>query len=497
MKINHFTNPILTVAVAAALIGSVSAQTLTYNLEDNNGWFAANAWGVDPPPFDQSWVDGSIAAFTAAAGNQIINFSGDAVVQNFNLAGVTGVVELVSTTGPRTLSFSGPLNFSATWGIRQGAGVNIQGDFTLEQGWIRSSSSTTTPSLNQAYVGTATIEGGSIQFEATSQTGSGSRFILDGETASLQIFQNDLSAGYLELNDGTVSIGRTGSTTASASLTVSEFGGDGGLVRRTPNSSITTNTFTVDQVTDTTFAGEIQGLNDAARLQLIKTGNGNLTLSGKIDLIRETQVTGGGLFINGTDTSFSEESGSTAISVNNATLGGTGTINIGEGDNVVLGAGGRLAAGVEGVAGRTTYAFDGGSLNLSAATASANTGWLKFVLGSESTAGVTYDQILLSGGALNIGDGLDFNAFDFTLLSGFGPGTYVLFATDTEILGTLGVVSDELNGYDSTLSKSGNNLVLTVIPEPGAVALMFGSVAFFAIALVRRNRGRRVRHGVE
>lgn len=473
-----------------ALASSLSAQTLTYDLGENPGWFAADAWGVDPPPFDQIWVDNRVAAFAGApSGNQIVQFDGDAVVQNFDLTGLTGVLELVSTTAARTLSFSGPLSFSATWGIRQGAGVNIQGDFTLQQGWIRSSSSGN-QALNAAYVGTATIEGGSMQFQNAAQTGAGSHFVLTGATSSLQIFQNSLLVGSIVMNDGAVSIGRTGSNTTAAALTVYEFSGNGGVLRRTENSAVggTSNTFTVDQTSNTTFAGQIQGLNDTARLQFIKTGSGNLTLSGTIDLIRETQVTGGGLFINGHSSNFSDEVGNTAISVSNGILGGTGTITIGEDDNVVLGAAGGLAAGLLGSAGQTTFALDGGSLNLTAATASANTGWLKFDLGSSDTAGVTYDQISLSGGALNIGTDLDFIAFDFTLLSGFGPGTYVLFATDTDILGSLGVVSDELNGYESTLSISGNNLILTVIPEPGAFAILFGAVAALAMVRQRRNR---------
>src|SRR5690606_30201012 len=136
-----------------------------------------------------------------------------------------------------------------------------------------------------------------------------------------------------------------------------------------------------------------------------------------------------------------------AISVDGGTLGGTGTIKVTGGDNVVLGANGGLTAGLAGTAGRTTYNFDTGSLDLSLATASANTGWLKFELGGLATPGTTYDQILLSSGTLNIGSGLNFGDFAFTDL-GMQSGTYVLFQTPNAIIGSLGVTTGTIGSYD-------------------------------------------------
>ncbi len=465
----------------AALAATVSAQQLTYNFDLNSGWFAADAWGEDPPTFDSSWIDGRVAAFTAKDGGTI-QFNGNATVANFNLAGVTGVLELTSAGGPYELSFSDTLDFAATWGVRASGNVSIQGDFTMTNGWLRPN----WQHANAAYSGTATLNGGKLTFNNAAQGGINSNFVIGGGT--LDIFQNDYSIGTVSMSAGQIEIGRTGSATASAGLTVSELSGSGGTIRRSQNSSVTTNVFTVDQATDTAFGGNFEATNDQARLQFVKAGSGSLSLSGEINLITVTQVNGGGLFINGTMTSFSSSSGTTAIAVNDGILGGTGTINTASGHDVVLGADGGLAGGGLNAAGLTTFALGAGELNLAAATASANTGWLRFDLGAADTAGVSYDQILLSSGVLNIGTGLDFNSFDFNLLAGFGPGTYTLFDTGEAILGSLGTATGTLGGYDAELFIVGNDLVLQVIPEPASMAAIFAALVG-SVVLLRRRRG--------
>jgi hypothetical protein len=136
--------------------------------------------------------------------------------------------------------------------------------------------------------------------------------------------------------------------------------------------------------------------------------------------------------------------------------------------NLMLSVTGKLPAGIEGAAGRTTYALNGGKLDLSAATASTNIGWLKFDLSNPTTPGVTYDQIRLSGGALNIGADLDFNAFEFQAPPNLTDGSYVLFETGSSIVGGLGNVTGKFPGGNipGALRIDGNNLVLDVVNPP-------------------------------
>ena len=225
----------------------------------------------------------------------------------------------------------------------------------------------------------------------------------------------------------------------------------------------------MDQEADTTFGGTVAGVGDKGRMQFIKAGGGSLALSGSIELATETRVSGGRLYINGATTAFSDEVGTTAIRVDGGTLGGTGTVTVTDNADVMLTVTGKLAAGIEGAAGRTTYALNGGTLNLSAATASTNTGWLKFDLGDPTTAGVTYDEIRLTSGALNIGTGLDVDAFDIQLSPNPKSGSYVLFETGAPIVGSLGTATGTIAGTSwitGTLSIDGNNLVMEVFVPP-------------------------------
>jgi len=291
------------------------------------------------------------------------------------------------------------------------------------------------------------------------------------------------------INSGFTTLGRA-SSLVGASATTSSLSGSGGTLRvenATFNSM--TRAFTVNQGTNTTFSGTIDGGTGAniSRLLFTKSGTGALTLDGNVTLKTVTTVTGGYLYINstGSNAKFTNEVGSDAILVTGGSLGGTGIINVNGGDNVALDTGGGLTAGLADTAGKTTIQFDGGSLDLSLATASSNTGWLDFELGSIATPGTSYDQINILGGNLNIGTGLTFSDFNFTALSGFGAGNYVLFQTPGTISGSLGTNTGTINGFDTTLSISGNNLIMNVVPEPSTSGIVFLGGALL-LALARR-----------
>ena len=75
--------------------------------------------------------------------------------------------------------------------------------------------------------------------------------------------------------------------------------------------------------------------------------------------------------------------------------------------------------------------------------------------------------------------GQSFSSFNFTPLSGFGQGTYTLIhaggrtgsLSSSNLSGAIG------SGYSGTLSVVGNDLVLTVVPEPGTLALLIAAGA--------------------
>src|SRR5690606_16793324 len=94
---------------------------------------------------------------------------------------------------------------------------------------------------------------------------------------------------------------------------------------------------------------------------------------------------------------------------------------------------------------------------------------LVFELGANAAS----DKVAFSSGALTIGTGvLGFDDFTFIASAGIADGVYTLFDGNSLIQGSLDEsnLSGTFSGFTGTLSfaDSGNDLVLTVVPEPGS-----------------------------
>ena len=105
-----------------------------------------------------------------------------------------------------------------------------------------------------------------------------------------------------------------------------------------------------------------------------------------------------------------------------------------------------------------------------------------FELGSLS------DRIsLINSATLNLGTNtLGLADFVFSDSGGFGEGVYTLISGASLFSGALNPndVTGDVLGYNSTLSMSDNNLILTVVPEPGAALI----ASLGMLALLRRRR---------
>ncbi|MCC5843068.1 MAG: autotransporter-associated beta strand repeat-containing protein [Verrucomicrobia bacterium] len=215
----------------------------------------------------------------------------------------------------------------------------------------------------------------------------------------------------------------------------------------------------------TEFSGNISG-NGGIRQE---TNNGTLILSGNNTYTGATLVNAGTMLINGTHT------GGGAFEVNNGgTLGGSGSI----GSNVAVNDGGTLSAGNS--AGVLTI---NGDLTLNAgSTTLAEIGGF--------TRGTEYDGYDISGeltygGTLNI---VSINSWDLDT-----PGTFELFNAFSSFTGNF----DAVNVGSTALSSSGTLWTsgeysfdlgtgnLTVIPEPGTLALV--GLSLLALAVFRKH----------
>ncbi len=344
-----------------------------------------------------------------------------------------------------------------------------------------------------------TLTGGS--FNVTGQivgAAANSDLIVDGATVTLSNATNTYNGPTRVIDGGTLKNGvdnAVPSTTSAVTLGEATNNTNGtydlngfnqtltGLATAGAGTHIVTNsgasgTNTLTQTGTSVFDGRIQDGATAA-IAVTKSTTGTFTLSGASTYSGATTITGGTLIVSGS------LNGTASVAVAGGTLAGAGTITTSGDGGLTVGAGGILAPGNNGV-GTLTLALGTGVLDASAAA--GGTGWLKFQLG------VTSDEIVLTNGTLNLGTGLDLDDFTFTKATGFGPGTYVLFATPDAIAATLGTnVSGTVLGFGATLefADGGNQLVLNVVPEPGTLTTVVGGLGM--LVGLQRCRRRSVR----
>ena len=207
----------------------------------------------------------------------------------------------------------------------------------------------------------------------------------------------------------------------------------------------------------TIYAGVLFGPGN-----LIKAGTGALTFSGSNTYSGATTINQGSLIVNGSLAS--------PVTVNNGgTLGGTGTLTSG-----TVSAGGQIAPGNS----LGTLTFSGGLVLASGAD-------LNYDLDLPGTSS------MISCSSLTLG-GQQFSNFAFPYTANFAPGTYYLIESGSTPSGTLGsITSGEIGVYPATLAVQGNNLVLTVVPEPGTLALFgVGVGCLVGAGYVRRDSHR-------
>jgi autotransporter-associated beta strand protein len=266
---------------------------------------------------------------------------------------------------------------------------------------------------------------------------------------------NALGPCALNVTGGTLQLG--GNSPSIGSLSGS------GTAGRIQNGAATNATMTAGtNNANTSFGGTIAD-GGAGRLALIKVGSGTLALIGSNTYTGLTTINQGELLVNGSLASPHTDVNSGGV------LAGTGSMAA-----VTVNAGGHLSPGSP--LGALQFS---GSLGLLSGA----------VMDYELDTPLDSDLVKIPTSLLLL-SGQQFSDFNFTPLGGFGAGTYPLVQANS-IFGSLGGnTTGTIDGLSANLAIQGNNLVLTVVPEPGTLAMLFVGIGLIFLLQPRRSRTR-------
>ncbi len=347
--------------------GGGATLTLSNGANSFNGPVSITSGTLTASFLDVSGSNSSIGAGNQinignAATRAILNFTGSTapsgpINRTIQLAGTTGGGH-INNNGSVPLVFNGPFIVANTDKTLQLGGSNTgANDFqsVLANPAVgvlsiyKSDAGTWTLSVNNTYTGATIIDNGIVNVSTIADVGSsnlglGTNFRIGNVAAS----GNLNNTGTSSTTGRTLTIGNNGLTPAVGDTGGARINsnGSGPLVFTAPNFNTTDLVGSLAPARTLTLSGtntganEIQGviadgLSGTMATNVLKTGAGTWMLSGNNTYTGTTSISGGTLLVNG------RISSNAAVTVQNANLGGLGSIQA----STTIATGGRLAPG--------------------------------------------------------------------------------------------------------------------------------------------------------
>jgi autotransporter-associated beta strand protein len=488
---------------------ATTARQLRYAADSGNATITVNSTVTAPIIIGAvGGLDGSNNGTQRLDSNLDIIHNGSALLTMRRPINESGGSWGITTSGSGTVLFNGSLNYTGVTTISGGTleintGTPMTGNIVNNASFVSSGATNRSLAGDISGTGSLTIRGG----HALTLTGT------NNFAGGIILEAGDLNAGAANIGSGIVTFAGNGNVARwfipDGSVIANDIlFADGstnnkviGVATPTSHAELTgTITFAADSTT--TGTSRIAPVGSTIVISGIMTGdgtggyakrnNGTVVITGTDNDYTgpTTIVDAGTLLVDGSiqsDVFFGENLDGSSTSATNGTLGGSGLINA----NVTTQSESNLSPGGTSNAGVNTHTAAtlsiGGNLDIS--RSAAGLGLITMQLGIDS------DLIDLTGGsgALTIGNGvLGFGDFNFIAEAGFGDGGigsfHTLIASNNPIIGTLDTtdLTGVISGFDVQLgfSDTGNDLILTVIPEPSAA--LYGLL--LGLGLLRRRR---------